>query len=216
MPRRTFIALLATAIVVASCGGAEPPSRQVDTTIEAAVGTTITAVTTVAPGSSAQPTESTAIEPVEEWELVVFGDSFASKSGWPEQYAEMVGDEFGVAVSVGGAVCFGGCTGLDRIRGSDGLQAEIATAEFVVIQPQPGRVVAPLWRLYAAGDCGGDDGLACFRQAEADFRVYVEDLLDEVIELSGQGVVIRTMQATGTWALDSFHPGLRDSAPEQF
>ncbi|NND01397.1 MAG: SGNH/GDSL hydrolase family protein [Acidimicrobiia bacterium] len=37
-----------------------------------------------------------------------------------------------------------------------------------------------------------------------------------MIELSGQGVVIRTMQATGTWALDSFHPGLRDSAPEQF
>jgi hypothetical protein len=161
----------------------------------------------VAPFTTPQP---------ETWNLVVFGDSFANKLGWPTQLADLISSDLGVAASVDGDVCFGGCTSLTKIRASETLQDLIAEAEVIVMQPQAGRVVAPLWRSYFAGECGGADSRECFRQTEADFRVYVEELFDEVIALSEPGAVIRATQATGTWAIDAFHPGLRDTDPETF
>lgn len=214
MPRRLATVLLTLALVSASCGG---PGASSDSDADAIVGPTVAEnVTTTATTSQAPQSTSTTEAVLEHIELVVFGDSFAAKSGWPRQYADMVADEFGVSVSVDGNVCYGGCTTLNRIRASESLRDQIASAEFIVLQPQPGRVVAPLWRSHSSGTCGGEDGLECFRQAEADFRQYVEELFDEVISLSQPGSTIRTMRATGTWAIDSFHPGLRNTAPDQF
>jgi len=218
MVRRHVAMLFALGLVVISCGGNDTsPSTDIKTTAETSSETTAAEEVTTTLNPARQPATSTVSDAAREhWEVVVFGDSFASKSGWPAQFAEIVAVEFGVAVSVGGDVCFGGCTALEKIRRSDALQSEIAAAEFIAIQPQPGRVVAPLWRSYSSGDCGGDDGLTCFRQAESDFLLYVEELFDELIMLSEPGTVIRAMLATGTWAIDSFHPGLRETAPDQF
>ncbi|MEE9473430.1 MAG: hypothetical protein V3V82_05550, partial [Acidimicrobiia bacterium] len=151
------------------------------------------------------------------WELTALGDSFAWLTGWPTQYADMASAEFGVGISVNGDVCLGGCRpdSLTRVRDSEDLQGLIANAEIIVLQPQLGRVVAPQWTSYFDGECAGEDGLGCFRQAEAEFRIYVEEFFDEVIALSQPGAVIRTTVA-GSWAIDAFHPGLRDTDPETF
>lgn len=211
MNRCAAIALLALSLFATACGSPDPAGTDVPAPSASAMTATSEPVT-----STIMPTTSTTEATPESWDLIVFGDSFAAKRGWPAQFAAMAAAELGVTVSVDGNVCFGGCTALTGIRNSEATQDLIAEAEIIVIQPQPGRVVAPLWRSYSLGDCGGGDGLACFRDAEAGFREYVEELFDEVIALSEPGTIIRAAQATGTWALDSFHPGLRDTAPDQF
>jgi hypothetical protein len=128
----------------------------------------------------------------------------------------MVAAEFGVEVSVDGDVCWGGCAALDRIRASEELRDLIADAEVVVVQPQPGRFVSAAWRSYSLGDCGGEDGFECFRRAEEEFRVQVEELLDEVVTASRPGTIVRAMRATGTWVIDLYNPGLSDTDPDLF
>lgn len=219
-------ALVALSLLAAACGSSSPAaidapiarttSAPVATTTTATPVTTTTRAVSVATTTAPVATTSEAEPDTESWELVVFGDSFASATGWPTQFADLIATEFGVEVLVDGDVCFGGCTALTRIRASERLQGLVAAAEVIVVQPQPGRVVAPLWRTYLDGDCGGSDGRECFRRAEDDFRIYVEELFDEVIELGHEAATIRATRATGTWAIDSFHRGLRDADPETF
>ncbi len=95
------------------------------------------------------------------------------------------------------------------------VQDLIGKAEVIVLQPQLGRVVTPQWSSHFDGDCGGSDGLECFRKAEAEFRTYVEEFFDEVFALSQSGVMIRAT-IVGSWAVDAFHPGLRDTDPATF
>jgi hypothetical protein len=199
--------LIGLGVVAAACGSGDASPNTTDQSRPATVTSTSF--------QSARETTTTTAVPL--WELTALGDSFAWLTGWPTQYADMASVEFGVEVSVNGDVCLGGCTpdSLTRIRGSADLQSLITNAEIIILQPQLGRVVVPQWTSYFAGDCGGEDGLECFRQAEAEFHIYVEEFFDEVIALSQPGAVIRTT-AAGSWAIDAFHPGLRDIDPETF
>ena len=52
--------------------------------------------------------------------------------------------------------------------------------------------------------------MECFRKAEAEFRICIEEFFDEVLALSQPGVMIRAT-IVGSWAVDAFHPGLRDT-----
>jgi hypothetical protein len=203
MSSRLAAILLGLAMLATACGSTEVSTTADDrpTPPSTTSTTTVAAITT---------------PEAEAWDLVVLGDSFANTLGWPTQLADLIASDFGVATSVDGDVCFGGCTSLTRIRSSETLQDLIADAEVIVLQPQPGRVITPLRRSYFDGECGGTDGLECFRQAEDEFRGYVEELFDEVIALSQPGAIIRTTQATGTWAIDAFHRGLRDTDPDTF
>ncbi len=200
MHRRFFAFLFVVGLVAAACGSTERPAAPTTTAPNTTAATSTTATTAVA----------------ERWTVVALGDSFANLYGWPTQLAGMVSEELGVEVDVDGDVCFGGCSSLDRIRASAGLRDKLAAADVVVLQPQPGRVVAPLWRSYFDGDCGGADGFACFRDAESAFRTYVGELLDEVLALAQPGATVRAVRATGTWAIESFNPGLRDTDPQAF
>lgn len=220
--------LVAVTLLVGACGSSNPTSTDASVTSTPASTTAAPATTTptaaaatttptAAPVTTTEaPAVTTSEPPAESWELVVFGDSFANMSGWPAQFAELIEEELGVEVLVDGDVCFGGCTSLTKIRASERLQGLIAGAEVIVVQPQPGRVVAPLWRTYLDGECGGSDGRECFRHAETDFRTYVEELFDEVIALGDDAAMIRATRATGTWAIDAFHRGLRNTDPETY
>ena len=199
--------LIGLGVVAAACSSVDASPNT--------TGQSQPATVTVTSLQSAPETTTTIAVP--SWELTALGDSFALLTGWPAQYADMASAEFGVEVSVNGDVCLGGCApdSLTRIRDSADLQGLITNAEIIVLQPQLGRVVVPQWTSYFDGECGGEDGLECFRQAEAEFRIYVEEFFDEVIALSQPGAVIRTTVA-GSWAIDAFHPGLRDTDPETF
>ncbi len=202
MKWRTTSVVIGLGLVAAACGtgdvGADTPEPTESTV----------AATTMA--------STTGVDTIEEpWDLFVLGDSFTAKSGWPEQLAELASKEVGVDLAVSGKACFGGCTSLREIQASEILRSQIEEAEIVVLQPQPGRVVLPMWDSYFSDECGGTDGRECMRRALTEFREYVEDLFDEVIALSEPGTIIRATQ-TGTWGVDAFHPDLRDTDPETF
>lgn len=196
-----FATLLGLGLIAAACGSSDSSTSTGSQAAPASITTT------------ALVSEPSA----ESWEVTVFGDSLAWLSEWPTQYADMVSAEFGVEVSVNGDVCLGGCRpdSLTRIRDQEHLQALIGKAEVIVLQPQLGRIVTPQWNSYFDGECGRSDGLECFRKAEAEFRTYVEEFFDEVLALSQPGVMIRATIA-GSWAVDAFHPGLRDTDPATF
>lgn len=148
------------------------------------------------------------------WTVVAMGDSVASLSGWPTQLAALIESDAGVEVVVDGFSCLGGCSTLERLEAPD-LQELVGTAEVVIVQPQPGRVVSPVWRDYFADTCGGDDGLECFRVALDDFELYTAELFDTVADLAGPETVVMAIM-TSTWGVDAFYPELRDTDPDAF
>lgn len=199
-------------LVLLSCGTpvAEPSDRSASSATSSSDATRPTPQPTVVMTPTvANPDE----EPT--WTLVAMGDSVANLSGWPTQLAGLVGSDAEVEVVVDGFSCFGGCSTLTRIEGSTRLQEAIGTARVIVVQPQPGRVIAPVWRDYFAGACGGTDGLECSRIALDEFEMYVATLFDTVGDLAGPETVVLAI-TTSTWGVDAFYPGLRDTDPATF
>lgn len=202
-------------LVLGACGSGDLASSTSSASAPT-TSTTLEQIETEASPTDPSTSQTATSETPESWDLVVFGDSFAALTGWPAQYADLVAAEFGVEVSVDGDACWGGCAALDRIRASEELRGLIGEAEVVVVQAQPGGFVSAAWRSYSLGDCGGEDGFACFRKAEDDFRIHVEELLDEVTGASQPGAIVRAMRATGTWVIDYYNPGLSDTDPDRF
>jgi len=132
-----------------------------------------------------------------EWLVVTFGDSFADPSGWPRVLAEMVAADRGGTATVGGFSCRGGCGGLEvgRFTSQPEVAADLAHADLIVIQPQPGFNVLPFWRSYTAGECGVSDSRDCIRQSGVSYRTYVNELLDAVLQLAPPETAVRVVLA---------------------
>ena len=68
---------------------------------------------------------------------------------------------------------------------------------------------------YLSGDCGGAFNTDCFATTANSFRGYMNAYLDRISELVAPETVLRVV-LTGSWALDGFYPGLRQTSPEDF
>ena len=120
----------------------------------------------------------------EEWDLVAIGDSFLGWTTVAEQYAGLLEDDLGVEIAVE-KIVNSTSNRLECLRNDTASQDLLDDAEIVVVEPQPGPRASAAFDPYLAGDCGGDDGLACFHTAQADFELYVGELFDELIALQG-------------------------------
>ncbi len=215
--RRTGRGSLWIALIVftAACGGATSAGKDRPATSTTAPTTTVTTVAPRAPTTTATTTSTTTTLPPEPLLLLAFGDSFAARRGWPTQYAALAGQALGREVQVGGATCSFACADLLRVIEKPANQALLADADIVVVQPRPGWVFSRAFGSYLDGTCGGDDGQECIRTSLENFRLHLHELLDAATATTGDDTVIRTAPA-GTWAIDHFYPGLRESDPETF
>jgi hypothetical protein len=135
--------------------------------------------------------------------------------GWTtvaEQYAGLLEDDLGVEITVE-KIVNNTSNRLEHLRTDAASQDLLAEAEIVVVEPQPGVPASAAWTPYLAGDCGGDDGLACFHTAQADFELYVGGLFDELITLTPDKTTI-VASLVGTWGVEAFNPTLVEDDPE--
>lgn len=156
---------------------------------------TVASPTTSSAGLSAASATPMASAP--DWLVVTFGDSFADLRGWPTVLAGMVAADRGGTATVGGFSCFGGCGGteIERFTSQPAVAADLANADLIVIEPQPGFNVLPFWQSYTAEECGGSDNRDCIRQSAASYRTYVNELFDAVLQLAPRDAVIRVVLA---------------------
>lgn len=211
---RLWRIIAATALVATACGGGIDANddQNATTSVESTTSTTpVTTTTTSAPGTATTSTTT----PPEPGLLLAYGDSFASRRGWPTQYAALAAEELGKEFEVRGEVCTLGCSDMIAVLVRANTKALLAKADIVVVQPRPGRVFSKPFNSYLDGTCGGEDGQECIRTALDDFRLYLHDLLDAVTGPVAETAVIRTAPA-GTWAIDYFYPELRDKDPDTF
>ena len=131
------------------------------------------------------------------WDVLSIGDAFARSDGWPRLVAQSIAADLGIEVAASSRTCLGDCGStlgpLARIRADENVQADIRDAEVILVQPQPGWVVAPTLGAYFAGECGGSDNRDCLRQAVLDYRANTGELLDELHALSGRETIIRVV-----------------------
>ena len=120
----------------------------------------------------------------EEWDLVAIGDSFLGWTTVAEQYVGLLEDDLGVEIAVE-RIVNSTSNRLEYLRTDAASQDLLDDAE-IVVEPQPGVPAAAAWNPYLAGNCGGDDGLACFHTAQADFELYVGELfVEHIVALQG-------------------------------
>lgn len=184
-PARVILGVLLVGL--AACGSA-PAAAPSSTDAAPPVSSTAT---------SSLAATATAMASAHEWLVMTFGDSFADPGGWPTVLANMVAADRGGTATVGGFSCRGGCGGLEVQRFTSGtdIADDLARADLVVIEPQPGFIVLPFWRSYTAGECGGNDGRECIRQSVVDYGTYVDELLDTVLQLASPNAAIRVVLA---------------------
>ncbi len=164
-----------------------------------------------ADGTDLPATQSEA-EPMD---LVVIGDSFVAWSTWPEIYASMIEAETGAQVDLHLDLAVAGSgPRLDVIKDSETAHQLIRSAEVIVLEPEPG-AAADAWSAFFGDECGGDDGLQCFRDTAMKHRTFVDEYLDLLAELAQPGAIVR-VALTYTWPLDGYRPSLREDDPDVF
>lgn len=105
-------------------------------------------------------------------------------------YRSMLEEEFGVAVEFRDRTHGGQRTDnfLDRLRNDVGLRRDLAEADVVlmVIPNDEWGVAAPIAlgvEGHDASECGGDDGLQCFRETITDYEAMVDEIFVELTTL---------------------------------
>jgi hypothetical protein len=147
-----------------------------------------------------------------QWNLVGVGDSFLGWTTVAERYAGLLEGDLDVEITVE-KIVNSTSNRLEYLRNDTASQDLLAEAEIVLVEPQPGVPAAAAWSPYLAGNCCGDDGLECFRTAQADFELYVGELFDELIALTpDKTTIVATL--VGTWGGDAFNPTLLEDDPE--
>jgi hypothetical protein len=102
---------------------------------------------------------------------------------------------------------------LDQIRSSERAQQVIASADILVVQPQPGWVAAPAFNSYLDGERGGTNNTDCLDSAKDEYSAYADEYFDLLLELVNPGTIIR-VATTASWGPDGFYPTLRRDDPE--
>ena len=165
-------------------------------------------------GATTEPVVTFDVSAVDtRWDLVGIGDSFIGWSTLTEQYGEMLSGDLGIDIEVH-KIAGSTTNRLEYLRTTQSAQALLADAEIVVVEPQPGPATAPGMTAYEAGTCGGTDNQECFRQAQADFEVYVAALFDELIALTpDDATIMATLVAA--WGPAAYRPGIEEDDPER-
>lgn len=124
---------------------------------------------------------------------VALGDSVAAgtaaTTSYVDEYAAWFERASGSSVQVSARAVPGWTVEdlLPAIRDDDELRAELADAHLVTFNIGGNDLLAAL-RQVAAGTCGGDDGQACLRDATAALASSWDDLLAELVEVTGGDV----------------------------
>lgn len=193
--RRSFRPMICAAfMILASCGVGDSGSSLPDMPTT----TPVNASTSLAPAL----------------DLVVVGDSFVGWSDWPEMYASFAAEALGVSVVVDESLAGPGTPRrLDQLLRSDSARDVIASAEILVVQPQPGWAAGPAFNDYFAGECGGDDNTDCLESLAVAFGSYAAEYFDLLLDLAPPGTIIRVV-STASWAPEGYYPNLREDDPE--
>lgn len=147
-------------------------------------------------------------------DLVVVGDSFVGWSAWPEMYTALASDALGASVALDESLAGTGTPRrLDQILNSESAQDVIASAEILVVQPQPGWAAGPAFNAYFAGECGGEANADCLASLADEFSTYTNEYFDVLLDLVAPGTIIR-VASTATWAPEGFYPNLREDDPD--
>jgi hypothetical protein len=101
---------------------------------------------------------------------------------------------------------------LDQIRSSERAQQVIASADILVVQPQPGWVAAPAFNSYLHGECGGTNNTDCLDSAKDEYSAYANEYFDLLLELVNPGTIIR-VATTASWGPDGFYPRFDETTP---
>jgi len=174
--RRSLQVVAVFALALTGCSSASTDTASTAIPAEATVPTTTT-LSTSAVASDEEPLV-----------LVAFGDSLIS---WPDRpdagviglYAGMLEEEFGVPVDVRSRAVWGSSpTQLLNALGSEGVQADLAEADLVLLEIPMGDSAGPFstatgWQGRDPADCGGDDNQQCLRDYLAQNMASVEAIL---------------------------------------
>ncbi|GGI09796.1 SGNH/GDSL hydrolase family protein [Egicoccus halophilus] len=131
-------------------------------------------------------------------DYVALGDSLATGAGattsYVEEYAELVRDDTGADVEVTNFAVDGWTSQdlLSSLQDDDGVQAALADADLVTLDIG-GNDLLRVLPTYLSGNCGGEDELACLRDAAERFAERFDDILDEVAALVGDDTDVRTL-----------------------
>jgi hypothetical protein len=196
-------------VLVAACGGVSAVdefSRATSTTL----ATTTTSTTLATTTTTRAPTTTTAIaeQPLV---LVALGDSFVSWSSWPQLYGDLAAESLDREVVVDKSLARPGQgPRLPVIKDDPDAHALIRSADIIVVQPEPG-FIARFATQYLAGECGESN--QCFREAADEYRVFLEEYVNLVLEHADPESAIRLV-TTGTWGIDAFYGSTRENDPE--
>ncbi len=218
-PARRFAIILALVTLV-SCSTREAgtPTTDVPDTSEPTdsnLASSVPAAPAIASPSTTTPNEddpnSATGPPID---LVVVGDSFVGWSEWPEMYAALAAESLNASVVVDQSLAGPGTPRrMDQLLESDSARDVIASAEILVVQPQPGWAAGPAFNSYFGGECGGEANTDCLVAIVDDFRAYTNEYFDLLLDLVEPGTIIRVAN-TATWAPEGFYPTLRKEDPD--
>ena len=134
-----------------------------------------------------------------------------SWASWPEIYGELAARTLGREVVVDKSLARPGQgPRLPVIKDDMDAHALIRAADIIVIQPEPG-FVAGFATQYLNGECGESN--ECFGQAADEYRAFLEEYVDLVLEQSDPGAAVRLV-TTGTWAIDAFYSWAVEDDPQ--
>jgi len=129
-------------------------------------------------------------------------------------YAALVSDTLGVTVALDESLAGPGTPRrLDQLVGSDSARDVVASAEILIVQPQPGWAAGPAFNAYFAGECGGEANTDCLVSLAEEYSAYANEYYDVLLDLVAPGTIIR-VASTASWGPEGFYPNLREDEPE--
>lgn len=188
-------------MMIAACGGRASVVEEPGTTTTTALTTT----TTTAPTTT---TTAVAKEPLV---VLTIGDSFVSWASWPDMYGALAARSLGREVVVDKSLARPGQgPRLPVIKDDLDARALIRSAGIIVVQPEPG-FVARFANQYLNGECGESN--ECFAEAADEYRAFLEEYVDLILENSDAGAAIRLV-TSGTWGIDAFYSWAVEDDPQ--
>jgi hypothetical protein len=208
-----FVTLASCSTVDGGTSTSEQPSASEPADSTFASSVTSSPPTTSAPTTTAE-TEATTSTTEPTIDLVVVGDSFVGWSEWPEMYAALASDALGISVVLNQSLAGPGTPRrLDQLLESESARDLIASADILVVQPQPGWAAGPAFNSYFNGECGGETNTDCLVALADKFRAYTDEYFDVLLDLVEPGTIVRVTN-TATWAPEGFYSTLREEDPD--
>lgn len=141
------------------------------------------------PTATATPTATPTPVPESALDYLMFGDSWPHGAHcpctpYPDLIAEGLEAELGEPIGYVNRTTNGGTSAdlLSDFQSASWVRDDIADAELIVVSTGANDL-EPAFEAYGRGDCGGDDGLDCFRLVAEQWRANFDGMLSVVDEL---------------------------------